>query len=105
MTEYALNGKKTAFALPYYIALVNGGPDTENGKKLIDFLLSEAAQKEVSSVAQGFPVRSDIKPDDDNFKKLNAMLEGVEIWSPDWAKVLDSLKDDVAAYNQAISSN
>jgi 2-aminoethylphosphonate transport system substrate-binding protein len=99
------DGKKTAFALPYYIALVNGGPDTENGKKLIDFLLSEAAQKEVSSVAQGFPVRTDVKPDDANFKKLNAMLEGVEIWSPDWAKVLDSLKEDVAAYNQAISSN
>ena len=38
-------------------------------------------------------------------KKLNAMLEGVDIWSPDWAKVLDSLKEDVAAYNQAISSN
>jgi len=33
------------------------------------------------------------------------MLEGVEIWLPDWAKVLDSLKDDVAAYNQAISGN
>ncbi len=77
------DGKKTAFALPYYIALVKGGPQTENGKKLIDFLLSEDAQKEVSSVAQGFPVRTDVKPTDDNFKKLNAMLEGVEIWSPD----------------------
>lgn len=99
------DGKKTAFALPYYIALVKGGPQTENGKKLIDFLLSEDAQKEVSSVAQGFPVRTDVKPTDDNFKKLNAMLEGVEIWSPDWAKVLGTLKEDVAAYNQAISAN
>jgi 2-aminoethylphosphonate transport system substrate-binding protein len=98
------DGKKTAFALPYYIALVAGGPDSENGKKLIDFLLSEDAQKEISSVAQGFPVRTDIKPDDENFKKLNAMLEGVEIWSPDWAKVLADLKDDVAAYNQAIAN-
>jgi 2-aminoethylphosphonate transport system substrate-binding protein len=99
------DGKKTAFALPYYIALVNGGPNTENGKKLVDFLLSADAQKDISSVAKGFPVRTDVKPDDDNFKNLNAMLEGVEIWSPDWAKVLDSLKDDVAAYNQAISGN
>lgn len=99
------NGKKTAFALPYYIALVKGGPNTDNGKKLIDFLLSKDAQGEVSSVAQGFPVRSDVKPDDDNFKKLNAMLKGVEIWSPDWSKVLGSLKEDVAAYNQAISGN
>jgi 2-aminoethylphosphonate transport system substrate-binding protein len=99
------NGTKTAFALPYYIALVKGGPDMDNGKKLIDFLLSEDAQKQVSSVAQGFPVRTDVKPDDENFKKLNAMLEGVEIWSPDWGKVLATLKEDVAAYNNAISGN
>jgi 2-aminoethylphosphonate transport system substrate-binding protein len=99
------DGKKTTFALPYYIALVEGGPNTENGKKLVDFLLSAEAQAEISSVAKGFPVRTDVQPSDDNFKNLNAMLEGVEIWSPDWAKVLDSLKDDVAAYNQAISSN
>ncbi|OQM77624.1 2-aminoethylphosphonate ABC transporter substrate-binding protein [Manganibacter manganicus] len=99
------DGKKTAFSMPYYIGLVAGGPDQENGKKLIDFLLSEAAQKDVASVAQGFPVRSDIHPDDENFKKLNSLLEGVEIWQPDWDKVLTDLKADVAAYNQAISSN
>ncbi|MBN9078285.1 MAG: 2-aminoethylphosphonate ABC transporter substrate-binding protein [Rhizobiales bacterium 65-79] len=99
------DGKKSAFALPYYIAVVKGGPHTDNGKKLVDFLLSADAQKEISSVAQGFPVRTDVKPDDANFKKLNAMLEGVHIWSPDWTKVLDSLKEDVAAYNQAISGN
>jgi 2-aminoethylphosphonate transport system substrate-binding protein len=99
------DGKKSAFPLPYYIGLVNGAPHAENGKKLIDFLLSEAAQKEVSSVAQGFPVRSDVHPTDANFTNLNDMLKGVEIWSPDWAKVLADLKDDVAAYNKAISSN
>ena len=99
------DGKKTAFALPYYIGLVAGAPDSGNGKKLIDFLLSEDAQKEVSSVAQGFPVRTDVKPEDENFKKLNATLEGIEIWSPDWTKVLADLKDDVDAYNQAISGN
>jgi 2-aminoethylphosphonate transport system substrate-binding protein len=99
------DGKKTTFALPYYIALVKGGPNADNGKKLVDFLLSAEAQKQISSVARGFPVRTDVKPDDETFKNLNAMLEGVEIWSPDWAKVLDTLKDDVAAYNQAISSN
>ncbi|HSU44752.1 MAG TPA: 2-aminoethylphosphonate ABC transporter substrate-binding protein, partial [Casimicrobiaceae bacterium] len=70
----------------------------------IDFLLSEAAQKEVSSVAQGFPVRTDVHPTDDNFKKLNAMLQGVEIWSPDWNKVLSELQSDVAAYNKAIAN-
>jgi 2-aminoethylphosphonate transport system substrate-binding protein len=98
------NGKKSVFALPYYIGLVAGAPHAENGKKLIDWLLSEPAQKEVSSVAQGFPVRTDVHPTDENFKKLNAMLEGVEIWSPDWNEVLSNLKDDVAAYNKAIAN-
>lgn len=99
------NGKRSVFSLPYYIGLVANAPHADNGKKLIDFLLSEAAQKEVSSVAQGFPVRSDVHPTDENFKKLNAMLEGVEIWSPDWAQVLADLQADVAAYNKAISGN
>ncbi|HSC24115.1 MAG TPA: 2-aminoethylphosphonate ABC transporter substrate-binding protein [Casimicrobiaceae bacterium] len=98
------NGKRSAFALPYYIGLVANAPHAENGKKLIDWLLSEPAQKEISSVAQGFPVRSDVHPTDENFKKLNAMLEGVEIWSPDWNEVLSNLKEDVAAYNKAIAN-
>ena len=97
-------GKRSVFALPYYIGLVANAPHAENGKKLIDFLMSEAAQKEISSVAQGFPVRSDVHPTDANFKKLNAMLEGVEIWSPDWSKVLSDLQSDVAAYNKAIAN-
>lgn len=99
------SGKRTAFALPYYIGLVANAPHAANGRKLIDFLMSEAAQKEISLVAQGFPVRSDVHPTDENFKKLNAMLEGVEIWSPDWARVLADLPADVAAYNKAISAN
>src|SRR5206468_3829784 len=97
------DGKKTVFALPYDIGLVAGAPNSENGKKLIDFLLSDAAQKDVSAVAQGLPVLSDIHPDDENYKKLQTMLQGVEIWTPDWSKVLADLKTDVAAYNQAIS--
>jgi 2-aminoethylphosphonate transport system substrate-binding protein len=99
------NGKRSVFSLPYYIGLVANAPHAANGKKLIDFLLSEAAQKEISSVAQGFPVRTDVHPTDDNYKKLNAMLEGVEVWQPDWAKVVDDLKGDVADYNKAISTN
>lgn len=99
------DGKRSAFSMPYYIGLVHNAPNAANGKKLIDFLMSKAAQSEISSVAQGFPARTDVHPTDDNFKKLNAMLEGVQIWSPDWAKVLTDLKEDVAAYNKAISGN
>ena len=99
------NGKKTAFSLPYYVGLVANAPHAANGKKLIDFLLTHDAQSEVSSVAQGFPVRTDVHPTDENFKRLNAMLEGVEIWHPDWSQILADLQQDVASYNKAISGN
>jgi 2-aminoethylphosphonate transport system substrate-binding protein len=98
-------GKRTAFSLPYYIGLVANAPNAENGKKLINFLLSREAQSEVSSVGQGLPVRTDVQPSDENFKRLKGMLEGIEIWSPDWDKVLADLQKDVASYNQAISGN
>jgi 2-aminoethylphosphonate transport system substrate-binding protein len=99
------DGKKSVFALPYEIGLVKNAPEAENGKKLIDFLLSEAAQKEVSTVAMGLPVRTDVKPQDENFKRLHGMLEGVEIWAPDWSKVLGELKDDIARYKDVTVSN
>lgn len=99
------NGRKSIFPLPYYIGLVANAPDAANGRKLIDFLLTHEAQEDVSKVAQGLPVRSDVHPTDANFTKLNAYLKGVEIWSPDWDKVLADLKDDVAAYNKAIAAN
>lgn len=99
----AAGGKRSVFPLPYYIGLVANAPHADAGKKLIDFLMSQQAQSEVSSVAQGFPVRSDVHPTDENFKKLNSMLQGIEVWYPDWNKVLQDLPSDVAAYNKAIS--
>ena len=32
-------------------------------------------------------------------------MNGIEIWSPDWTKVLADLKQDVDAYGKAIASN
>ncbi|MBS0321117.1 MAG: 2-aminoethylphosphonate ABC transporter substrate-binding protein [Proteobacteria bacterium] len=99
------DGKKSVFSLPYYIGLVNGAPNAENGKKLIDWLMSASAQAEISKVAMGFPVRTDVKPEDDTYKMMSSMLQGMDVWSPDWNAVLTDLKADVAAYNQAISGN
>lgn len=98
------DGKKTAFALPYYIGLVANAPHGENGKKLIDFLLSKDAQASVSTIAQGLPVRTDVTPTDANYEKLHAMMQGVTIWSPDWSAILTDLKSDVAAYNDATAN-
>jgi 2-aminoethylphosphonate transport system substrate-binding protein len=98
------NGERSTLALPYYIGLVAGGPNTENGKKLIDFLLSKDAQSTVSAVAIGVPVRKDVVPTDANFAKLNEALQGVTVWTPDWTEVLKSLPADVARWRQATGS-
>ena len=98
------DGKRSTFALPYYVALVHGAPNSANGKKLIDFLLSREAQEKVSAVAIGLPVRSDVKPTDDNYKKIEQALKGVEIWTPDWTAVLADLQADVARWHDVTGS-
>ena len=98
------DGARSTFALPYYVGLVAGAPHAEAGKKLIAFLLSKDAQAQVSAVAQGMPVRQDVQPNDDNFKNMQSMLQGVTIWNPDWAQVLKDLQADVARWHEATGS-
>ena len=98
------DGQRTTFALPYYIALVQGAPHPDAGKKLMDFLLSKEAQSTVSSIAQGMPARQDVHPTDNNYKQLQSMLQGVKVWTPDWARVLSDLKSDVARWHEATGS-
>jgi 2-aminoethylphosphonate transport system substrate-binding protein len=95
------DGTRSTFALPYYVGLVKGAPDAENGKKLIDFLLSKDAQESVSSVAIGVPVRKDVTPSDANYTKLQAALKGVTVWTPDWTQVLKDLQADAASWRKA----
>ncbi|MBV8567955.1 MAG: 2-aminoethylphosphonate ABC transporter substrate-binding protein [Methylobacteriaceae bacterium] len=94
----------STFALPYYVGLVKGAPDAENGKKLIDFLLSKEAQSTVTSVALGLPVRKDVTPSDEAGKRLVKMLDGVNVWTPDWAQVLKDLQADVAKWHEVTGS-
>jgi 2-aminoethylphosphonate transport system substrate-binding protein len=98
------NGERSTLALPYYVGLVSGAPNGENGKKLIDFLLSKEAQSTVSSVAIGVPARKDVTPSDANYAKLQEALKGVIVWTPDWSAVLKDLPSDVARWRQATGS-
>ena len=98
------DGKRSTFAIPYYIGLVAGAPHAENGRKLIAFLLDKPAQEQVSAIAQGLPARDDVHPTDKNFQQLQSMMQGVEIWSPDWQKVLADLPADVARWHDATGS-
>ncbi|HET6859492.1 MAG TPA: 2-aminoethylphosphonate ABC transporter substrate-binding protein [Streptomyces sp.] len=96
--------KPTTFALPYAAGLVDKAPHTENGKKLIDFMLTEGAQRQVSEIGGGFPARTDVKPTDANATELAALMKGVEIFEPDWQDVSANLDDYVDAWKSATGS-
>lgn len=103
---FPANGSKKpeTVALPYDIALSKGAPHSDNGKKLIDYLLSTDVQKTVSSGAFGFPVRTDVKPTDANYKKLKKALKGVKVYYPDWDSLLGGMQADIKAYTDATAS-
>lgn len=98
------DGKRTTFALPYDIGLVQGAPHAANGKKLIDFLLGKPAQETVSSIAKGLPVRSDVHPSYAAYKHIEQVMQGVEIWQPNWSAVLTNLKSWVARWHHVTGS-
>lgn len=97
-------GQKTTFALPYCAGLVTGSPNSANGKKLLDFLLSDAAQKDVSAVGGGFAVRSDITGNDPKGQALTALMKGVNIWEPDWNQINQQVPQLVRQWQQATGS-
>ncbi|MFJ9976441.1 2-aminoethylphosphonate ABC transporter substrate-binding protein [Streptomyces cyaneofuscatus] len=98
------DGKPTSFALPYAAGLLAKAPHSENGKKLLDFLLSEKAQRDVSAVGGGFAARKDIKATDANATELNELLEGVEIFEPDWSDIGTNLDTYIDAWKTATGS-
>ena len=97
-------GERSALALPYTIGLVQNGPNSENGKKLINFLLDKPAQSSVSARSWGLPARSDVTPEDANFKAAKAALNGVKSWEPNWDEVAASLSADIARWHQVTDS-
>jgi 2-aminoethylphosphonate transport system substrate-binding protein len=98
------DGERSTFALPYYVGLVKGAPHSEAGKKLIDFLLSNDAQAKLPAMAFGIPVRKDVVASDEHYKAIHGLMEGVTVWTPDWAQVLKDLKDDVAKWHEVTGS-
>ncbi|MDQ0984685.1 2-aminoethylphosphonate ABC transporter substrate-binding protein [Streptomyces sp. V2I9] len=98
------DGKPTSFALPYAAGLVAKAPHSENGKKLLDFMLSEQAQRDVSAVGGGFAARKDIKATDANAVELAGLMEGVEIFEPDWSDIGAHLDTYIDAWKSATGS-
>ncbi|MEU1794676.1 MULTISPECIES: 2-aminoethylphosphonate ABC transporter substrate-binding protein [Streptomyces] len=98
------DGRPTSFALPYAAGLVAKAPHSENGKKLLDFMLSEQAQRDVSAVGGGFAARKDVKATDANAVELAGLMEGVEIFEPDWSDIGANLDAYIDAWKSATGS-
>ncbi|MFF3870737.1 2-aminoethylphosphonate ABC transporter substrate-binding protein [Streptomyces sp. NPDC001978] len=97
-------GKPTTFALPYAAGLVTKAPHSENGKKLLDFMLTQQAQQEVSEIGGGFSARQDVKATDANAIALTKLMDGIEVFEPDWSDIDQNLTSYVEDWKSATGS-
>ncbi|MEU7412679.1 2-aminoethylphosphonate ABC transporter substrate-binding protein [Streptomyces sp. NPDC042638] len=98
------DGKPTTFALPYAAGLVTKAPHSENGRKLLDFMLGRQAQKEVSSIGGGFAARADVRVTDANAVALTKVMDGVDFFEPDWNDIDKNLSSYVEDWKSATGS-
>ncbi|OLZ69868.1 2-aminoethylphosphonate ABC transporter substrate-binding protein [Streptomyces sp. IMTB 2501] len=98
------NGKRTTFALPYAAGLVTKAPHSENGKKLLDFMLAQKQQQEVSEIGGGFAARQDVKATDANAIALTKLMDGVDFFEPDWNDINKNLTSYVEDWKSATGS-
>ena len=99
----AADGTRTTVALPYVMGLTKGAPRSEQGRQLMEFLLSEESQKTVADDALGMSVREEVRATAGESAPARA-LQGVQVWSPNWNDVLTELDSDIAAYQKATGS-
>ncbi|WP_411091543.1 2-aminoethylphosphonate ABC transporter substrate-binding protein [Streptomyces sp. 049-1] len=97
-------GKPTTFALPYAAGLVSDAPHGDNGRKLLDYMLGQKAQRQVSEIGGGFAARQDVKATDANAIELAKLMDGVEIFEPDWNDIEENLTSYVDAWKSATGS-
>ncbi|MFE2586489.1 2-aminoethylphosphonate ABC transporter substrate-binding protein [Streptomyces sp. NPDC059378] len=97
-------GKPTTFALPYAAGLVTKAPHGDNGRKLLDYLLSRTAQQQVSEIGGGFAARKDVKATDAEATALAQIMNGVEVFEPDWNDIDQNLTSYVDAWKSATGS-
>ncbi|MFF4724502.1 2-aminoethylphosphonate ABC transporter substrate-binding protein [Streptomyces mirabilis] len=97
-------GKPTTFALPYAAGLVTKAPHADNGRKLLDFMLSAKAQQQVSEIGGGFSARKDVKATDANAIALTRLMDAVALFEPDWADIDKNLTSYVADWKTATGS-
>lgn len=103
----AADGTKTTISLPYVAGVTKGAPHADAAKKLLAHLVSPEVQKTVAPDALGIPVLQDLVSESQKSAEPNTpagVLNGVEVWVPDWNAVLADLDADLAAYQKATGS-
>ncbi|MFD9663175.1 2-aminoethylphosphonate ABC transporter substrate-binding protein [Rhodococcus sp. NPDC059968] len=101
------DGKRTTVAVPALAGVVKGAPHQDEAKKLLAFMLSDKIQQTVATEALAIPVREHVRVSTSTSAGPNtpaAVLEGVEVWVPDWNAVVSDLETDLAAYQRATGS-
>jgi len=90
-------------SVPYVMGLVKGAPHPEQGKKLLDFALSDAGQK---LFAQSYlrPVRSEVKLPDDIAAAMTPVDEYQKlVKAPDFKAMNDSMNKALALWTSEVT--
>ena len=102
------DNSRTTIALSYGAGVTAQSQQPEAAKKLLAFLLSDAAQKAVFTEAFGIPVRDTVAAqmtaDQTGRVTPTSLLKDVTLWAPDWDVVLAELDADLEAYRKATGS-
>ena len=78
-----------ALIIPNTVCLVEGGPNPDGGRRLIDYLLSEEVERELAFGRGGqIPVRESVDVPDDTWR-----LSSIRELEVDYEKVADSLEE------------
>ena len=100
------DGVRTTVAVPYVAGVTASSKYPEQAARLLAFLLSEQVQRTVLPDASGLPVLDSVARQAPaaapGQRTPSSLLEGVQVWTPDWEAVLAGFDADLAAYRDAV---
>jgi len=67
-------------------------------------MLTARVQRQVSEIGGGFSSRKDVEATDANAVALTKLMDGVEIFAPDWTEIDKNLQSDVEDWKTATGS-
>lgn len=86
-----------ALVMPTTVVLIRGGPHGANGRKLVDYLLSAAAERQMAEAAAHMPLRADVATPANvrrvgdlramkvDYAKVAGEIERIQPWLRTWA--------------------